>query len=1055
MNGKDEIKKDFNLEINLAGQYHGRELYELIQNAADAVSDGNDGEGRITLWVQDRIFYCANTGSSIDESGVRALGSAFISSKPFSKIGHFGIGFKAVLNLTEDPQFMSTDASFRFDRNNEELHGLAQGLPGYPKLCLHLPITDRIEDSVLDKLMQWATTVVRMPLRENVAPQSIIETFTAFPLEFLLFSFRAGKLTFQWESNNGPIVSRFLSLAPCAEANGQDISWLSENDQPMGRWRVFKHTLAPADLPPGAGAPFREGQIIEDIPISWAVPLGPNESAKSNLWAFFPTKESIGLGGILNAPWATDTSRQWLDMGDKRPYNECLLKSSAAHIAADFLELRASFQEEPGSLLDLLPSLPETPSREAPRQVFYDAFSSQIKLQQIVFAGGDWRLPNAAWMPTEKAAATDQLKAFCVDHLGAHTFDGRHLVHPSLLKTKERRTRVSRLLNVQAVGLRELLLALVGNDSNQWPETSRLALQWATIALTEDPKSMSIIDLIPFLLGSDGTMHKPSAMRLANAGDADIAGYVIPHESLRTEPARTWLEALGLKSIQAPTLVGCFRHLLALTKTINPAYEFQVQQAWGSVWEYLVGHPDDVSLQDEVKTFTGENPDQVWVKNLANQWKHPRQLLRVGPLLTEDIPSNRPYLVDRAQFGTYADAMCNHLKISADMNWRSVNGETWCDIPVLRQEFRQALRQKHPMAPAPQDGSCVLQKHMAPGPLDVLRDPIIPATTKQQLVQTVHTMLRNEQNWGRRISMKYQWGSQHNEFIHFWNPSPMFVWAKNYEFDLNPPPEPPSWATYIRSVVDWYDRNRETFLEQCAQFVAPVTQADLQGDAANRDLAWLKLFVFAGAHSVGFGRAGTARSFVSWCERRGILDRMLRNRPDPEDHQQGSAEWIRLLWEQTSPDAYDFDYTFRTQFAPMFRMVGHLGAYRDHLLAFNDWPEDLRLDSKWVTDPNQHPVLPGFLQGRFRADLPRIVGPKGTLVLLRELQRMGLLTNPQMVPYCFVPSARLLLKLGLSDAPPRTPLQSSQIFGRITESLGSDYPEDLRRWFDIPFSARL
>ena len=57
----------------LSGGYAYRQLYELIQNAADAVTAAGDARGRIHVRLTPDTLLAANSGSALDEDGIVAL----------------------------------------------------------------------------------------------------------------------------------------------------------------------------------------------------------------------------------------------------------------------------------------------------------------------------------------------------------------------------------------------------------------------------------------------------------------------------------------------------------------------------------------------------------------------------------------------------------------------------------------------------------------------------------------------------------------------------------------------------------------------------------------------------------------------------------------------------------------------------------------------------------------------------------------------------------------------------------------------------------------------
>ena len=110
-----------NMEQTLTREYWGRFLIELLQNARDAwlaSSPGRrDGLLRIRLTDDPALVVC-NEGSPLTPSIVLDSISKFGESpkKPGEGIGHKGIGFKAVLELTYGPRLYSrADADTSFD----------------------------------------------------------------------------------------------------------------------------------------------------------------------------------------------------------------------------------------------------------------------------------------------------------------------------------------------------------------------------------------------------------------------------------------------------------------------------------------------------------------------------------------------------------------------------------------------------------------------------------------------------------------------------------------------------------------------------------------------------------------------------------------------------------------------------------------------------------------------------------------------------------------------------------------------------------------------------
>lgn len=84
--------QDANIERSISeGAYAKRQLFELIQNAADAM---REGAGRCEVVLTSDSLYVANSGEPFTVDGVVALMGTHDSVKRDDQIGRFGLGFK-------------------------------------------------------------------------------------------------------------------------------------------------------------------------------------------------------------------------------------------------------------------------------------------------------------------------------------------------------------------------------------------------------------------------------------------------------------------------------------------------------------------------------------------------------------------------------------------------------------------------------------------------------------------------------------------------------------------------------------------------------------------------------------------------------------------------------------------------------------------------------------------------------------------------------------------------------------------------------------------------
>ena len=333
------VTEHANQEYDTAhGGYAHRQLYELIQNGADALTHPSTGQ-TILVRLTERFLYCADDGKPIDEEGVKGLMFAHMSSKRgTTEIGRFGMGFKSVLGVSDAPEFYSRSGSVRFNRARAAArirpHVSAER---YPTLRLPEPMdaeTEAADDGDLRELMSWATNIVRLPLAEG-AFKDLATQLQEFPAEFLLFVPHVRYLTLECE---GEPPHEFT-----LHHHGDELSL----DTGTGslRWRCYKTTHA---LSEDARADRRTLDDTGDVQLAWAAPLD-RLAAPGRFWAFFPTKTASPLAGILNAPWKTDQHRQRLLPG---PYNDELM-DVAVSIVAEALPLVAT-RKGPTEPLDAL-----------------------------------------------------------------------------------------------------------------------------------------------------------------------------------------------------------------------------------------------------------------------------------------------------------------------------------------------------------------------------------------------------------------------------------------------------------------------------------------------------------------------------------------------------------------------------------------------------------------------------------------------------------------------------------------------------------------------------
>ena len=116
------LREDVGQEAEIAHDYRGRIVYELLQNADDAMAGSPGTQDAIFVRLTDTDLWVGNSGRPLDDDDVRGLCGIGASSKggavnrKRASIGHKGMGFKSVLEITDAPEVISETFAFRLGR---------------------------------------------------------------------------------------------------------------------------------------------------------------------------------------------------------------------------------------------------------------------------------------------------------------------------------------------------------------------------------------------------------------------------------------------------------------------------------------------------------------------------------------------------------------------------------------------------------------------------------------------------------------------------------------------------------------------------------------------------------------------------------------------------------------------------------------------------------------------------------------------------------------------------------------------------------------------------
>ncbi len=563
------VTEHANHELDTArGGYAHRQIFELVQNAADALvrSDGNS----ILVRLTEDYLYCADDGEPIDEDGIVALMSSHMSPKrDTSEIGRFGLGFKSVLGVTDAPEFYSHSVSFRFDRE-QAAERIAAVAPAerYPVLRLPMPIdahSAKERDEDLGKMMAWANNIVRLPLKPG-ARENLAKQIREFPPEFLLFVDHVRRLTLEDGARSRDFALRRLN----------DELRL-DTGEGHSSWKCFKTTH---DLSPEAMGDRRSLDDSGNVPLWWAVPLDALNDP-GYYWHFFPTKTASLLAGILNAPWKTNEDRQNLLQG---PYNEELIDAAAKLVAKHLPELAT--EQDPALHLDALPrrfEAGDTGHADQLRDRLYEELcQSPVVPDQT---GCLCKIEDLSYAPlelTKNRRGKAALKKWADFNLRPKDW----LHHKAL--TRNRMAKVDQLFAQESEWSREAprksiaawLEALIGDREGQAAINPSMAALQTAAAIPEENRKRERLAYI--LLTQDGvlrTPHQDNVFLPSSDGDTGLDAQLVHRRLASDAETALSLKVLGIRYFSPES------RLRSLARQCFAKYDLADKTMWGKFWE--------------------------------------------------------------------------------------------------------------------------------------------------------------------------------------------------------------------------------------------------------------------------------------------------------------------------------------------------------------------------------------------------------------------------------------------------------------------------------------
>lgn len=617
----NRVEEDAGKERGIAeGGYGRKQIQELVQNAADALLGAT---GRVQVSLAEHALYVANQGHPFEDTGVRALLYTFLSNKTGSEIGRFGLGFKSVSGISDNPQIFSRSVSFEFSRKQSseylsaelDRHYLPSDVPALRLAWTLDPIAEFRTDPTLAELSTWATTVVKVPLKEGVAPQ-LSQEIEDFDESFNLFAPHVRLLDLV-DGVNG--VSRRFA----ATKRGNRVTLTTQDGE--REWLVMStdHKPSPKALE-SAGHSARR----DSVTVSWALPLS-GAVGVGQLSAYFPVKSDVTLSGRINAPWKLSD--------DRINVIECLFNLEILEDVVPKLVVAARkdlvADEAYGRYIDILPARGKEARSWADKVLNEPVFKALRDSRCLPDLDGQLRAPSALQrVPDDVIEHAKMWLAVTGNRSG--------WVHPECTSTTERRSKVDRLLQEEdrAKPAGRVLHWLQSVVADPRPSQSAAAIELAAnLILKGGNTEKDVRDSRIVLLESD-SLAQPVRGRCFLRTNKEQRGTSFVHRDVAARGTTTAaLEALGVTAFEDG---GEMLELLTELRRTGKV-------DWGELWIAMRGSGAQQVHEAFESVLEGRAARIIHVKNGLGQWVLPQGLYFAGECFKQ-LKEDGQFLVDGA-----------------------------------------------------------------------------------------------------------------------------------------------------------------------------------------------------------------------------------------------------------------------------------------------------------------------------------------------------------------------------------------------------------------------
>lgn len=409
------LQEDVSQESQVAHDYRGRLVYELLQNADDSLAGIAATDDRVLFKLTDHELWVANTGRAFTEADVRGLCGLGASSKVVStgprraSIGHKGLGFKSVLEITDAPEAYSESVAFQLGKENalDQVSGLwtildrgnVRDVPAmrFPSPIAHYDTTWRNLQS------DGFRTAFRFPFHDRITKDqlaALARQLLTLPRTSVLFLKHLEEVVIEVDTSTEDadrqwLLERHRVLdGEIERCNGLDQTGLYRVDlvnmdgEGDRYWVAHNAEVQIGDHRDGLSGPAWDGVDVTEVSVAVRDADDPRvEAPNRRFHVFLPTQEPSGCSLLVNGAFTTDLSRQHVQVGDSLDnYNSYLVRQAAE----TFVHMLLPHLLEQGGLRYILRVLDRIGGEAGPAaSLLTEALAQRLSSTPLIPANGE------------------------------------------------------------------------------------------------------------------------------------------------------------------------------------------------------------------------------------------------------------------------------------------------------------------------------------------------------------------------------------------------------------------------------------------------------------------------------------------------------------------------------------------------------------------------------------------------------------------------------------------------------------------------------------------